>query len=77
MALNKPGRCRRCGKPYGSTQHMRDCKGMSIKQRSAARSHRAAIQRASRHRAGGTFAGPLASASYYDDHKTEQQEVQS
>lgn len=56
MALNKPGRCRRCGKPYTSTTHMRECRGMTIKQRNAARSHRAAIQRASRHRAGNIFA---------------------
>lgn len=72
MALNKPSRCRKCGKPYTSTQHMRECRGMTIKQRNAARSHRAAIQRASRHRAGNIFAGPMASASYYDDRKTEQ-----
>lgn len=77
MTLNKPGRCRKCGKPYTSTQHMRECRGMSIKQRNASRAHRASVQRASRHRAGDIFAGPMASASYYDDCKTEKQEAQS
>lgn len=74
MAINHH-RCKRCGKPYTSTTHMRECKGMSIKQRNAARSHRNAVRRASRIRAGGFYAGPLASASYYDDRKTEQQEA--
>lgn len=66
-------RCRRCGKPYTSTTHMRECRGMSIKQRNTARSHRASIQRASRARSGNIFASaPMASASYYDDtRKTE------
>lgn len=76
MALNKPGRCRKCGKPYTSTQHMRECRGMTIHQRKAARSRRAAIQRASRHRAGNIFAGPMASASYYDDARTTEQPAQ-
>lgn len=69
MALNKPGRCRRCGKPYGSTQHMRDCKGMNIHQRDAARSKRNAVRRASRTHAGSFYAAPLASSSYYEDRK--------
>lgn len=69
MTLNKPGRCRRCGKPYSSTQHMRDCKGMNIHQRSAARSKRNAVRRIARQRAGGFYAAPLASASYYEDRK--------
>lgn len=76
MALNKSGRCRKCGKPYTSTQHMRDCRGMNIHQRDAARSHRAAIQRASRHRAGNIFACSGASASYYDDARTTEQPKQ-
>jgi hypothetical protein len=76
MALNKPGRCRRCGKPYSSTQHMRDCKGMSIKQRSAARSKRNAVRRASRMHAGGFFAAPLASACYYEDQQPNTEHVE-
>ncbi len=76
MALNKPGRCRKCGKPYTSTQHMRECRGMTIHQRKAARSRRAAIQRASRHHAGVVFASaPMASASYYDDARKPEEAV--
>ena len=70
MALNKSNRCRRCGKPYTSTTHMKQCKGLSIQQRNSARSHRNAVRRAARARSGQIFASaPLASASFYEDRK--------
>lgn len=68
----KSNRCRRCGKPYTSLAHMKQCKGMSIQQRNAARAHRAAGRRAARARYGAFFASSPVSASYFDDARKEE-----